>query len=377
MVKHELALGSEVFAGRRSVGPDRLMQLSNHPSKEIPVALITELDLSQEEVAIIAAGLLSIQDVGALHGLRPFYQRAAEEKQLISHAEIEQLMHFPCWLGDYGCHYSMITSVADPDEYATWWQSRTIPENYDGTQLIGTELTISHMIENRLAQATQPFIVLDWDGMAGMSWFRLAARYEREVKKQQIVFVVSNTGYDQNHINQLMERDARQPIETLSEHISRQEMEYIRHYRDLVIHVQATPAQLFTMSLPLGKRALPLLGNVGIIHEAHGMMEHSRIPSLQLPVVLSLLDRYGIFLSSTVSTIGSFRQDHYLSANAELRRTLRIMEQQGMERVMKVEAGSRELIGSPLCYVVLRYPGAPKVHATILPEQVLKFRTTD
>ena len=103
-----------------------------------------------------------------------------------------------------------------------------------------------------------------------------------------------------------------------------------------------------------------------MIADNNAVALHSRIPSLQLPLLIHLLSDRGIYFSSTFSTNMSQRQDEVSEANAELRRSWKILQKEtNMELVENVEGGNHTLIGNRLTQVIFRKPHGPKINAFI------------
>src|SRR3989339_1439751 len=59
--------------------------------------------------------------------------------------------------------------------------------------LLGVESSISAMIDELLRETNKPpLIIMDYGGGIGLSWCRLANMYEKEVKRGDVLFVVTN-----------------------------------------------------------------------------------------------------------------------------------------------------------------------------------------
>src|SRR5262249_2382292 len=138
-----------------------------------------------------------------------------------------------------------------------------------GMELVGMEHALRMQIEMRLREkADKPVIAVDFGGMWGVSFLRLAHRFAKEIDSGELVLVVTNLSH---HMPEPIEalREHRGFKEALSE--SEQALVLEQHHR--VAWLQADARELLGAKVVLRDgRSIPLHGNVDLVHEFKALM---------------------------------------------------------------------------------------------------------
>lgn len=208
----------------------------------------------------------------------------------------------PLWINEFGT--LRVTGI----------DQKTLRRGSESEEVLGVEKSLDHMVEELLAKSEKrPIVVMDFGGGIGLTWCRLAKKYEEAVKQGLLTFVVTNieSGYD---------LDAALNTRVSSEHEG-DVVKLVRYAKNnnLVQYVEGELIgkdtkdirSLRKLSLKVGGRLVPLYGNVDIIHTRMSLL-HSKIPEIHYPRLFELMSENGMFLET------SFYQDVFASPNASL-----------------------------------------------------------
>jgi hypothetical protein len=354
------------------------------------VTLISNASLSREEVLRVIEGKASLHDTFALHELRKFKERARDNKNQENRfrALAPDQLGFQMTTGDYRINGGFATRIVadDLDNDRLWNALRKLPEEIAPDTLIGEELTISDIISQQLVlqkSSDDPMFVVDVGGLAGMSWHRLANHFKKEVSENKLVFIVTSLredfeeslravsfNYERGDLD--LKESSSYSFKSSKSDLTDDDVRFMLQTKDLVHHLAIDLAGLFNKKVFVGDREVSLLGNVSLINDNDAVALHSLIPSVQLPILASMLSDVGVYKTSNISTVSAQKQDHTRARTVELYRTFDILIHEfGLEHVGTAEEGSADLLaGRQLNQIFLRKLGGPKIRAFLLPDQL-------
>lgn len=239
----------------------------------------------------------------------------------------------------------------------------TDPISGETKSLKGLEIYLRQMIKNlmTLKNNSEPVLILDVGGGVGLSWFRIAASFAKEVNEGKIAFIVSNFSF--------------LPEQYLSRKgiVSIQEDKYLEKSRPLVHFLNGRFIDLHNqeIALPDG-RILKLAKNVDLVHERSSLTAWSKVPERDIVSVQSLLSPIGLYMVRRVDTLEPLAPVEGANneplkevleddeENIELEKQQRLqgiivahglLQKYGLKRIDRVEGG--KLVGERLNYVVL------------------------
>lgn len=260
--------------------------------------------------------------------------------------------------------------------------AKEIPKNIQFYELLGKELTIASIIHQRLEQnlgSETSLILLDVGGMLSMSWLRLAKHFEQQVYAGRVLFVSTSLGVTIDDLIDRIEgwhykrgplKNRRVDFDSANQppYFSELELDFIKNNKHLVVSAKQDLPDLLKMEVDGHK----LLGHVALICDSFAVSVHSRVPSVHLPLLATLLDEKGVFMSFPESTVAISKEDNHISRTVELERARKILELEfGLERVINIEGGSPELQGLRLSTVFLRKPNGPRINAYVPRDRLL------
>lgn len=182
-------------------------------------------------------------------------------------------------------------SLGDYSAFPFAW-SEPIAERKTRYEIIGVERWLkSHALRvleaKRRNGDSSPVIVVDFGGMFGMSFARLALDMQDMVRRGDVVFVVTNLGFSPWKGLEL--------IGAGYDKIAAEEVELVQRVlqENLVHYVQADASELRQKSvkLPDGTK-LPLQGHIDILHEKTALAHGSK-NDVDLPLLARSLSDYG------------------------------------------------------------------------------------
>lgn len=214
------------------------------------------------------------------------------------------------------------------------------------------ELFLAGHINSLMAVKTDPILVMDIGGMAGLSWVRLAKHFEKEVKEGRIAFVVTNLIHSpEKNVN-------------LGGRLNQEEKSFIDKNHDLVHFQIAKPSEFrkIEVTLPDGRK-VKLGGQVDIAFENLSVTPWSRAPDLDILRIGSLLSPYGAYFVPTRDTESVFSPD---TKNEQTERIdgIKLAHKQlqtifGLKRVTHIEDGP--YLNKDLRYIVFKGKQAPDI----------------
>ncbi|HWA52344.1 MAG TPA: hypothetical protein VG895_04810 [Patescibacteria group bacterium] len=176
-------------------------------------------------------------------------------------------------------------------------QKLVFPPRKDTSELLGTEITLYEAMKKIIDRRTHdkvadPAIFLDFGGMWGTTWGRLANKFKNEVEDGKVCFVVSNI--------QLNPKLSLPDSESFNEGT----IDAVNKYRHLVNFIQCDANELsgIKIMLPNGN-VISLNNHLALIHEKMALT-HGSIPDTDLPTLAENLEEGGIlmFASDTMHT---------------------------------------------------------------------------
>ncbi len=356
------------------------------PLSSADIKLLKKINLSEEEIAFVLAGKQTVAGFAHLHQLSAFEERAKKNHEFeLEMKKVE--LDWPLGDGDYGREYGSAKAVWIPNDNTSaslerkfWLQAQELPEDVEFGELIGEELTIASIIQQRLKEKKLtdfPLIMLDVGGMLSVSWIRLAKHFEHAVQDGNVLFVTTSLGADVDECIQRIKgyyystgpytsRVVDPESEEKPPYLEYDELKFIEDNKHLVVSVKMDLIDLLTLNI----KGTNLLRNVAVICDMNAISLHSRIPSLHLALLIALLDEKGVYINN--DTGATEKEDSHQSREAELERSRKIIEKEmRIERVWKVEGGSKLLVGKKLSTVFLRQPNGPAITAYLPSERHL------
>lgn len=197
----------------------------------------------------------------------------------------------------------------------------------------------------RIKPATEPVIVLDIGGGAGLTWSITAKYFEADIKLGRVAFVVSNLAWTPEQFH-----DSENPVPGA----------------ELVSFINSTFKKLPALSLDLPENQnLPLNGSVDLIHESQSLTRWSQIPEVDIPAVASLLSDYGSYFIAPrnhpcayqVITETKLNQKHR-EMGVEIAHRI-IQTNYGLQQISEAEEGIYR--GAELLYKVFSKQRAPQL----------------
>lgn len=168
---------------------------------------------------------------------------------------------------------------------------------------IGIEKSISMAVAELLTKSVKrPIVVMDFGGGIGTTWCRLAKEFEAEVKKGNLIFVVTN---------QEKGFDVKLALENNYTHTSEAGDKAVVEYalkNNLIKYIEAEPTgndtpdvkSLRQFKLQHQGKFIPLIGNVDLINSRMSLI-HSLIPEIHYPRVFELMSDQGTFIDQSFS----------------------------------------------------------------------------
>ena len=218
--------------------------------------------------------------------------------------------------------------------------TKSVPE--DTQNLLGLEETYEHIIKQLLdSKQKKPVIALDYGGGLGITWCRLALRFERQIRAGELLLVVTNMEEGFNHLALIRNRGiADQALSssdtTTLEHVLRKNL--VQYYSaELIGQDKVNIKSLRQLKVHLGQNEVPLIGNTSFIHSRLAV-HHTLIPEFHFPRIIELLSTTGVFVESTPP--GSAVADGILRAKQETwQYILNPIHKFNVEQVASVEDG--------------------------------------
>lgn len=164
-------------------------------------------------------------------------------------------------------------------------------ERVSAEQLIGTEKLLFDVILSRVKEnrTTDPIMAMDFGGMLGLSFVRIAKALEmkgRYISEGRVVLVVTNLVLDMDKPYQ----DLRPYIEMdTSNRVFLNDNKHLVHY----LRADAAALREQAINLPNG-REVRLQGAVHVLHE-HDALTHGIINDLDLPQLASVMAPRSVF----------------------------------------------------------------------------------
>lgn len=157
--------------------------------------------------------------------------------------------------------------------------------------LVGVETILYDNIAARLREKKKtgrkdPVLAVDFGGMFGASWCRLAANFENEIKAGELSLIVTNLALD------LPEWGSVQGLYSENQRalpISKGDAEVIDRYRHLVTYISADAEEVMQR----------FGGKVDILHEDNAIM-HSVIPEEDMQFLASALRNDGVLMMGSM-----------------------------------------------------------------------------
>lgn len=197
--------------------------------------------------------------------------------------------------------YSLPTYAkqGDPGTANLFGINQTMREIGDVESLRGVEWSIGKLVENMLSNChKKPIVVFDYGGGVGLSWCRLAKRFEKEIVSGDLVLAVSN--YEENYYVEVA-------IGAENLNLSNNERDIITYAKKhrLVNYVRGELAgadsqkitSLRQLRINDRTRVVPLVGNVDIVH-VRLSLSHSLVPEIHFPRLFELLSKDGVYIDS-------------------------------------------------------------------------------
>ncbi len=250
-------------------------------------------------------------------------------------------------------------------------ESKFTREMNNAEQLCGVERSLAHMVAELLKNSKKrPIVVLDFGGGIGLSWCRLAKKFEQFVKAGEVVFCVSNMeqSFDpklaaERRLDGYHQKNDRLLVTTV---VDQGLVQYIEG--ELLGSDTKDAKSLRQTKISAGEATVSLLGSVDVLFARMSII-HTLIPEFHVPRVLELLSDQGIFIESSFSTDDP--AVHESTKQAKLMDSTRValmrdtyaysMQEFDLERIPTVEIGSKA--GEALWATVLRKKntGSPRV----------------
>lgn len=187
----------------------------------------------------------------------------------------------------------------------------------DPFQLLGMERRLARQLEGMLERGRQgpdgaprPVVAVDFGGMYGLTFLRLAAHFADRIDRGELVLAVSNLGFRLD--------DALGSVGKGLNELSKSEAEVIEAQRHRVHYLHADAEELLDaqVTLPNGE-PLTLGGNVDVLHEDMAIC-HGHRNDVDLAFLGDALSDKGVcFLGSTSTHFG--RGDEALRKEAHQR----------------------------------------------------------
>ncbi|GEM_PF-6507934 len=232
--------------------------------------------------------------------LERYREQLREEKCSRSFGEDDSGVYWQCPLGDY----SKPIFFSDNGVPTLTGIDKIIRrENEHSQELIGVEKSIGHMVRELLQKSKKrPILVMDFGGGVGLSWSRLAVKFEEEVRANEVYFVVTNIEKNflvgaaiENCYNKDSQKDGREVVK-------------YAHEQGLVMHIEAELSgadkddinSLRQYRVEIDHKSVPFIGNVDIIHTRMSLV-HSVIPEIHYPRLFELFSKNGVFLDTSFS----------------------------------------------------------------------------
>lgn len=166
-------------------------------------------------------------------------------------------------------------------------------ERESQADLLGAEVVIYHDLTRKLNDPAiqKPIVALDFGGTSGLSFIRIANRFEQErqaISRGELVMIVSNlVGFQSDaddHSKSSLNKDA---------------LAFFNEKHHLVQYVVANAKELAkSTTFRLGDVNLPIRGNASLIHE-QSALHHSYIPDVDLQLLSRCLSPHdGVMMVS-------------------------------------------------------------------------------
>lgn len=197
------------------------------------------------------------------------------------------------WTQERGLYFKFLETDPQPEKLRT-------PEGLTNVEQWLMHHILRTLEAKREAGNNSPVLVLDFGGMFGLSFARIAKKLEDEhqlISSGQVVMVVTNLKFDLEEGLASVRSKQRDLAFLFSEedHKLLQEV----HSRSLVHYLQTDAQKLRRLSVPLpdGKQLL-LHGNIDIVHESY-VLAHGHINDVTLPLIAESMSDFGtLFLGS-------------------------------------------------------------------------------
>lgn len=169
------------------------------------------------------------------------------------------------------------------------------PVTVNGVELEGMEIVMHRQLMNVLEakakdQADTPAVALDFGGMFGISFLKLALAAQDLIRDGKVAFAVSNLDFDPST---LTEDEVKKPKKALG---STRYDKFFFQNKHLVHFIISDAEELKDKVLHLSNgRRLSLSGNIDLIHE-HSAIGKSDFLETDLPMLGLTMSPYGILL---------------------------------------------------------------------------------
>ena len=286
---------------------------------------------------IIFMSEAGVQELARIPKLAPnFGQRRAQHLDFIDksrrgHPDGEHLSHWPYNAGIYP-NNPLGRLPMQPDQEAGI---------LNGVELRGVEPSLRRFLLKVLEYKKRdgidaPVIALDFGGMYGISWIKLAKAMEAFVKQDQVVFVVTNLTVNPGSVPEEQARAAR-----IGRAGDSQYNDFFIRNRHLVHFVELDSEGLRGKQILLPKKGrLQLFGNIDLIHE-QATLGNSHIPDFDLAELGTSLSPYGIMLLDSNEGNTKVRESEAIKIGLEN------LQKRGLMKIILGNDKSYQLFATP------------------------------
>lgn len=219
-------------------------------------------------------------------------------------------------------------------------------------ELVGIEIDILNQILRTLEAKKhdkdgRPVIGVDFGGMYGLSFLRIARELEKRgqlITNGKVILVVTNLQFDKVQ--------ALESLYDSNNEMSEDETEFVKSNIHLINYIQADAAELRRHVIQSNNETIPLNGNIDIIHE-HAALMHGLKNDVDLPLLAKCLSNYGTLL------IGSMELHLMLGTEDEIK-NIKKAHNLGLENLLRLGL-TQQRFENPWRYFVLRQPNAPLI----------------
>jgi hypothetical protein len=228
--------------------------------------------------------------------------------------------------------------------------------------LAGLEVRLADRIDTLLAthkDGSKPDVALDIGGGVGVTWLKLATKYQQEIRSGRLILAVTNYAkHPLDHLAWLatVKGKAKQARKAAALYERCNEgVQYIDYF-------DFTDSMDCRLRLPSGKW-FDAEGNVGLMHERFSLTAWGCVPEVNIPRAADHLSSRGTYL---VPRTDQDFHPYMLSIEEQRGRRLGILaahaalpRQYGLQLITKVEAG--QFAGQPMEYIAFRGPDSQPI----------------